>query len=789
MLNPYGNRLGISNFWQGTFNVYFSENLNFKFYELFSIVKFTIDLFILNLFENTKKSKDASFLLLFVSLNLNILKFKNKRLDIFLKVFDYRMFVMFVENNYKTRRYMLLRFLRMFFRLFIFRLKKMKKVKNILDWKLLVFYEHMYKKVITQRFKNSKILKKEYIYINKVAKTKNYFHRILYKLVYFIKLTKTEISNLKSLKQYLRFNQKLNMFFLVIKRKFYKNLINLKKKLLEAKKLKKNKIVFKLYKKYMYFKKFIFLFNNNTKIVTINFLNILQKIKKNNSNRNLVKKNKSYFVFKFYRSNFKILFLKKRPFAFTILQKNIINNSSNLLDDIKNTKNKKIKYSDFESSNISFFSKINYRIFKYSLGNVKKQFLSQINIKKERYFRLDHHNLYNSIIKSIFSNSYFRKVLTLFIKYFKSLEIKNTKDALIFEEKEVKYLNNFFLFVDDNFKKDNFVFLSQKTVTYKQFVSLLLKYKELFKKNIISKEFLLFSKLVIFFYKIQEFFLNLCNNKDFMYSKNVFNMFVSKCYMKTKKQFNILIKPFFFIKKEKKIYTISLTKKNKIEKIKNICIIKPKIFKKLKGLNYGKIKNSKKKKNLYLSLTKYKKNIKLYKPNRKQNMKDVFVNKFDYFFEQAIKKNKKMVIVRMKKCHDNFIVLTLPFLFKIMQMYNFEYLTLKCNFVSSSVSAAMIARYAITRMRQGFSIGQALYGMRFGIKKSKKFAGFKFCAAGRFSRRQIATYRWIKGGSLAINTRIFGFDYAHDNFIGTFGIYGFKVWLLKAKKKINHTYG
>lgn len=124
-----------------------------------------------------------------------------------------------------------------------------------------------------------------------------------------------------------------------------------------------------------------------------------------------------------------------------------------------------------------------------------------------------------------------------------------------------------------------------------------------------------------------------------------------------------------------------------------------------------------------------------------------------------------------------------------MQIYNFEYLSLKCNFISSSVSAAMIARYAITRMRQGFSIGQALYGMRFGIKKSKKFAGFKFCAAGRFSRRQIATYRWIKGGSLPINTRIFGFDYAHDNFIGTFGIYGFKVWLLKAKKKINYTYG
>lgn len=794
MLNPYGNRLGISNFWQGTFNVYYSENLNFKFYELFAIVKFTIDLFILNLFENTKKSKDASFLLLFVSLNLNILKFKNKRLDIFLKLFDYRMFVMFVENNYKTRHFMLLRFLRMFFRLFTFRLKKIQTIKNIVDWKLLVFYEHLYTNIITQEFRNKEVSQKKHIYNFKNLDEKNYFYKILYKLRFFVKLNKLEILKLKYLKVYIKNNKKINKFFFFVKKKFLKNLVILKKNL--EKKLtmqKKNFSAFKIYKKYNYFKKFLILFEtkSNKKLVfNVKFTGISKILKKQNI-KVMYKNNISSSVFKFYRSNFKIFFLKKRPFVFTISQKNITKNPLLFLNDITKSKNRKIKYSDFEKIYTSFFSKMQYPSIKYSLSNLKKNFFSQKNIKKEFYFKKKRYNFAEYLSDEVFSNYYYRKSLYLFMLLFKRLKNIVSNTNLVLEKTDLKFLNSFFLFVEDIEKVSKLTFLPQKFFNYKDYFLLIKRYKEMFLKNIVSNDFLLFSKLIIFFYEIQKAYAEI--NNSFMLGifpeKNKLNIFVSKRYIKIKKNFNSIIKPLFFNKIKKKKLNVSLTKKFKIEKLKKSKNVKITFIKKLKLLRLEKNGFFNKKENFGIALTKYKQNLKINRQNQKQNIKDVFVNKFDYFFEQATKKNKKMVIVRMKKCQDNFIILTLPFLFKVMQMYNFEYLALKCNFVSSSVSAAMIARYAITRMRQGFSIGQALYGMRFGIKRSKKFAGFKFCAAGRFSRRQIATYRWIKGGSLSINTRIFGFDYAHDNFIGTFGIYGFKVWLLKAKKKINNTYG
>lgn len=95
-------------------------------------------------------------------------------------------------------------------------------------------------------------------------------------------------------------------------------------------------------------------------------------------------------------------------------------------------------------------------------------------------------------------------------------------------------------------------------------------------------------------------------------------------------------------------------------------------------------------------------------------------------------------------------------------------------------SAATFLWYLLGKLYQGHVVNRVFeYAVRVlnAACAQGKYQGYKLCFAGRFTRRQIATFRWAQKGRLAFGNRNTVVDYAFDSATTRHGAFGIKLWL------------
>ncbi len=97
-----------------------------------------------------------------------------------------------------------------------------------------------------------------------------------------------------------------------------------------------------------------------------------------------------------------------------------------------------------------------------------------------------------------------------------------------------------------------------------------------------------------------------------------------------------------------------------------------------------------------------------------------------------------------------------------------------------SVTTEIISTYIAARLQQRYTLNWVLRPVLKDLaKKMKKniFLGYKIVCSGRFTRKQIATYMWMKKGSLQFNTFTNLIRYSESSVKLKYGLCGIKVWL------------
>jgi len=157
---------------------------------------------------------------------------------------------------------------------------------------------------------------------------------------------------------------------------------------------------------------------------------------------------------------------------------------------------------------------------------------------------------------------------------------------------------------------------------------------------------------------------------------------------------------------------------------------------------------------------------------------------FSLYLQKLIQRTlssfKRVLFFRLRAWHVSLILFTKPYLFYICKLFSIKKCFVFTSISKSSVSATMITRYIVAKCQQGFSVSFVLNTirriLRYFIHDSY---GYKLCASGRFTRKQIATYRWFKNGMLSLNTLDAGVEYAQDSGFSKFGIFGIKLWVFR----------
>lgn len=159
-------------------------------------------------------------------------------------------------------------------------------------------------------------------------------------------------------------------------------------------------------------------------------------------------------------------------------------------------------------------------------------------------------------------------------------------------------------------------------------------------------------------------------------------------------------------------------------------------------------------------------------------------SKMRRYIKFYIRRGSKLLLNLLRKrivrWHFNLILFTKPYLLFVCKLFNLRSCFIYTRLSKSSISAAMIVNYMILKLKQGFNLNFVLKSVRRSLKSFLRNAsGYKLCLAGRFTRKQIATYRWVKFGDLSLNQQTSGIDYAQSSGISKFGLFGIKFWVFK----------
>lgn len=97
-----------------------------------------------------------------------------------------------------------------------------------------------------------------------------------------------------------------------------------------------------------------------------------------------------------------------------------------------------------------------------------------------------------------------------------------------------------------------------------------------------------------------------------------------------------------------------------------------------------------------------------------------------------------------------------------------------------NITTDIISTYISLKLQQKYSLNWILRPILKDLTnkiKSKVFLGYKIVCSGRFSRKQLATYMWMKQGSVKLNKFSNLIKYSQTAVKTKYGICGIKVWL------------
>lgn len=240
-----------------------------------------------------------------------------------------------------------------------------------------------------------------------------------------------------------------------------------------------------------------------------------------------------------------------------------------------------------------------------------------------------------------------------------------------------------------------------------------------------------------------------------------------------------------------------------------------KLFKNIKKLTFPKYKYSKMK-IFFLYKIKFFLNKLIKKINRnKSKIKNIIFNYnnkkyFNILYKRSLIKYYSLTYLKRKKLriyyhYKIFLKFFLLFLFKKFNKKFWNYIKLLLNkfinylinfnsinyfyyFNILSVSkyqilTKIVSDYIAIRLNQNFKIGEILFSInRFFYKLYKKYKlikGYKIQCAGRFSRKQRASFQWKIFFSLKPSTIKSRLDYSLSEIVLKFGKCAIKVWIQK----------
>jgi len=419
----------------------------------------------------------------------------------------------------------------------------------------------------------------------------------------------------------------------------------------------------------------------------------------------------------------------------------------------KKCKNKFVKYKKFKKflNNLNFKFKnslINF-IFTKELKKLKfKKFLFYYKFKKKKKFK----NKFKRFL-------IFKKKINLKNFYFISAKVKNYKEYLLYKKNYIFYkLYKIIHFKNKKFKK-KFLFLKKnklisfffKNTSSSNFSKMILK--NLIWKN--SSIFKIYNKYILFFLKKKQKY----NNFFFL------SYFIKLIIFSTPKFYDLIFR--LFRPKEIRDFFIFL----EINKIK--------FWYKFKELysyheNFISLKNFKKIRNFWFSV------IQNFNNKLKKELK---INKKKMFLKKLFFRQKKNYDLRWIEFFKQFFTY---FFFKKKYLDNFEILLFVEPTTPIEVPGVLNIMFTffdrLIAKKIKWTISAVLKILR-GLIKKQLLNGFKFLFAGRFLRKDRASFIWKRIGRVSSSERINPISYFSkaDNF--RYGRCCLKVWLEWSQKK------
>ncbi len=99
------------------------------------------------------------------------------------------------------------------------------------------------------------------------------------------------------------------------------------------------------------------------------------------------------------------------------------------------------------------------------------------------------------------------------------------------------------------------------------------------------------------------------------------------------------------------------------------------------------------------------------------------------------------------------------------------------NISKFQITSSLISRYICIRLKQRFSLKEILKPILKDLSSNPSIEGFKISCCGRFSKKEIATYKWERQGKISLNTIKANIDYSLNHVILKYSVCGIKVWL------------
>jgi hypothetical protein len=94
------------------------------------------------------------------------------------------------------------------------------------------------------------------------------------------------------------------------------------------------------------------------------------------------------------------------------------------------------------------------------------------------------------------------------------------------------------------------------------------------------------------------------------------------------------------------------------------------------------------------------------------------------------------------------------------------------NISKKEITASLITKYICIRLKQKFSLKEVIRPVLKDLISNSSIKGFRLSCCGRFTKKEIATYRWERRGHTSLNTVNAAIDYSFNYVILKYSVCG-----------------